>query len=234
MRWEKPHRNSARWKGPGWNIEVDVGSVSVITGQSVIFIIILLQKYHLDGTVTYEVDKLDQDLLVVTYLLFGAGEEHQVSSMSINIITITVVKISSTISNWSHRWQQQGLSGEFQDLEGGRAFSRGDTVLSDDDVIFTNHQSSLSVLSEPRLMPSVFTIIIVTLLCMLCTLHYPLFTQLLSRRFEMCYEKAFFLDMSITEFLKWLLNIWIGSTKYLFMKNDASAQKILIPMCQST
>ena len=177
MRWKKPHRNSARWKGPGWNIEVDVGSVSVITVHSVIFIIILLQKYHLDGTVTYEVDKLDQDLLVVTYLLFGAGEEHQVSNMSINIITITVVKISSTISNWSHRWQQQGLSGEFQDLEGGRAFSRGDTVLSDDDVIFTNHQSSLSVLSEPRLMLSVFTIIIVTLLCMLCTLHYQLFTQ---------------------------------------------------------
>ena len=46
-----------------------MGSVSVITRQSVIFIIILLQKYHLDGTVTYEVDKLDQDLLVVTYLL---------------------------------------------------------------------------------------------------------------------------------------------------------------------
>jgi len=38
------------------------------------------QKYHLDGTVTYEVDKLDQDLLVVTYLLFGAGEEHQVAA----------------------------------------------------------------------------------------------------------------------------------------------------------
>ena len=76
-----------------------MGSVSVITEHCVIFIIILLQKYHLDGTVTYEVDKLDQDLLVVTYLLFGAGEEHQVSNMSINIITITVVKISSTISN---------------------------------------------------------------------------------------------------------------------------------------
>lgn len=38
------------------------------------------QKYHLDGTVTYEVDKLDQDLLVVTYLLFGAGEEHKVAA----------------------------------------------------------------------------------------------------------------------------------------------------------
>ena len=74
-----------------------MGSVSVITVHSVIFIIIPLQKYHLDGTVTYEVDKLDQDLLVVTYLLFGAGEEHQVSSMSINISMLTVVKISSTI-----------------------------------------------------------------------------------------------------------------------------------------
>ena len=79
-----------------------MGSVSVITEHCVIFIIILLQKYHLDGTVTYEVDKLDQDLLVVTYLLFGAGEEHQVSSMSINISMLTVVKISSTISKYEH------------------------------------------------------------------------------------------------------------------------------------
>jgi len=38
------------------------------------------QKYHLDGTVTYAVDKLDKDLLVVTYLLFGAAEEHKVAA----------------------------------------------------------------------------------------------------------------------------------------------------------
>ena len=50
----------------------------------------------MDGTVTYAVDKLDQDLIVVTYLLFGAGEDHKVSMILI-IMFFLILIITSMV-----------------------------------------------------------------------------------------------------------------------------------------